>query len=128
MDSSPTPLALLCLMESFLSVSHNNRIQVFECSSGRYVRKFGSYGNADGCLSYPWGVCVHRDLVFVSEETGHRVSVFSRDGQFIRKWGSQGSSSGQFSNPRGICVSSDGYVFIADHNNHRIQVFANLIK
>src|SRR5437868_6602574 len=48
----------------------------------RYVRKFGS-GNYDGFLFNPWGVCVHRDLAFISENMGHRVSVFSRDGQLF---------------------------------------------
>lgn len=40
-----------------------------------------------------------------------------------RVWGTQGSSPGQFSWPRGIAVSSDGFVYVADSQNHRVQKF-----
>jgi predicted membrane-bound mannosyltransferase/DNA-binding beta-propeller fold protein YncE len=38
-------------------------------------------------------------------------------------WGMEGSASGQFLAPRGIAVSPDGYVYVADSRNHRIQKF-----
>jgi len=45
-----------------------------------------------------------------------------RAGEFVRKWGSKGSADGQFSYPCGVAVSS-GLVYVADQNNHRVQVF-----
>jgi DNA-binding beta-propeller fold protein YncE len=38
-------------------------------------------------------------------------------------WGSEGSGMGEFLAPRGIAVSGDGYVYVADSRNHRIQKF-----
>jgi DNA-binding beta-propeller fold protein YncE len=38
-------------------------------------------------------------------------------------WGTEGSGRGQFSWPRGIAVSDDGFVYVADSHNHRIQKF-----
>ena len=38
-------------------------------------------------------------------------------------WGSQGKGQGQFTNPYGIAVGPDGSVYVADYNNHRVQVF-----
>ena len=38
-------------------------------------------------------------------------------------WGSQGSGQSQFTYPTGICGSADGLVYVADINNHRVQVF-----
>jgi uncharacterized protein (TIGR03663 family) len=38
-------------------------------------------------------------------------------------WGMEGSGPGQFSWPRGIAVSADGFVYVADSQNHRIQKF-----
>jgi predicted membrane-bound mannosyltransferase/DNA-binding beta-propeller fold protein YncE len=38
-------------------------------------------------------------------------------------FGSQGADPGQLQNPRGIKVSPDGYVYVADAGNHRIQKF-----
>jgi RHS repeat-associated protein len=38
-------------------------------------------------------------------------------------WGSTGSGQGQFDGPHGISVSDDGYVYVADYSNYRIQKF-----
>ncbi len=38
-------------------------------------------------------------------------------------WGAEGSEPGQFLSPRGIGVSPEGYVYVADSQNHRIQKF-----
>jgi hypothetical protein len=43
-------------------------------------------------------------------------------GMFVLKWGSEGSADGQLKRPSGVAVS-DGLVYVADSNNHRIQVF-----
>ncbi len=40
-----------------------------------------------------------------------------------RVWGTEGSGPGQFRAPRGIAVSTDGFVYVADSQNHRIQKF-----
>ena len=41
----------------------------------------------------------------------------------ILSWGSQGTAPGLFADPRGLTVDSEGRVYVADSNNHRIQVF-----
>jgi sugar lactone lactonase YvrE len=40
-------------------------------------------------------------------------------------WGSTGSDNGQFSKPFGITVDTDGYVYVVDNENNRIEKFSN---
>ncbi len=42
---------------------------------------------------------------------------------FDKKWGSKGSGDGQLSYPMGIATDSSGNVYVADHQNWRVQVF-----
>jgi DNA-binding beta-propeller fold protein YncE len=42
---------------------------------------------------------------------------------FITEWGSDGDGNGDFKEPSGIAVSPEGYVYVADSGNNRIQKF-----
>jgi sugar lactone lactonase YvrE len=53
-----------------------------------------------------------------------RVVKYSPDGKFVKAWGRMGSEPGNFREPHDICVGgSKGYVYVADRQNNRIQVF-----
>jgi hypothetical protein len=41
----------------------------------------------------------------------------------ISRWGQQGIENGSFNEPTGIAIDSGGYIYVADSENHRIQVF-----
>lgn len=43
----------------------------------------------------------------------------------MTKWGSWGIGDGQFRYPRGIALDSNGFVYVADVYNHRIQKFTH---
>ena len=62
--------------------------------------------------------------LFISD--GYRNSAvhrFSSDGRHILSWGRPGTRPGQFNIPHNIAVGSDGRVYVADRENHRVQVF-----
>ena len=42
---------------------------------------------------------------------------------YLTQWGSYGTANGQFNNPAGVAVNSTGYVYVADSDNSRVQVF-----
>ena len=52
-----------------------------------------------------------------------RVHKFSPDGKHLFSWGESGTGPGQFNIVHNIAVDKDGWVYIADRENHRIQVF-----
>jgi sugar lactone lactonase YvrE len=62
--------------------------------------------------------------IYVADGYGNaRVHVFSPDGRLLFAWGEPGTEPGQFNLPHNICCDSDGWVYVADRENHRIQVF-----
>jgi len=43
----------------------------------------------------------------------------------IQRWGTHGFGNGQFNSPSSVAVDATGRVYVADTNNHRIQVFTS---
>jgi DNA-binding beta-propeller fold protein YncE len=77
----------------------------------------------------PFNRCTHTALspsghIYVSDGYGNaRVHKFSPDGKLLLSWGESGTGPGQFNVVHNICCDADGWVYIADRENHRIQVF-----
>jgi len=44
--------------------------------------------------------------------------------EFLRAFGTMGSAESQLNAPEGVSVSADGEIYVADTNNHRVQVFS----
>ena len=114
--------------EGYLAVAeYSYHTVTLYSKTGQIVHVFGtagSYGTADGQFYSPSAVAIKGDLLYVCESSNNRVQKFSISQQsFISKFGTGGQGDGQFSNPYGICIDPEGNVFIADHSNHRIQVF-----
>ncbi len=119
---------------------------------GKFIIQIGhsskSRGNADtNNLQQPADVFVYQKTneLFVADGYGnHRVAVFDADsGEFKRMWGAFGNKPAdlfncpppslnsvpdgpgppQFSIVHAIRVSADGFVYVADRENRRVQVF-----
>ncbi len=62
--------------------------------------------------------------IYVSDGYGNaRVHKFSPDGTLLLSWGEPGDAPGQFRLPHCLCVDKQGRVWVADRENHRIQIF-----
>ena len=83
----------------------------------------GSSGSGDDRFYYPSGVAIIGDMMYVTENSNHRVKkIRLSDKTTIGTFGSNGNGNNQFNYPRGICIDPEGKLFIADNSNHRIQV------
>jgi len=106
----------------------NYRIQKFN-SSRAFVTTWGSYGTGNGQFDRPYGIAVDADgYVYVADTLNERIQKFDSWGTFITKWGGTlpcycGTGNDQFCHPYGIAVDADGYVYVTDSWNHRIQKF-----
>ena len=64
-----------------------------------------------------------QDRVYAFNRGKHPMVVLDRAGNFLRSWGEPGTDPGQFNIPHNICCDADGWVYVADRENHRVQVF-----
>jgi DNA-binding beta-propeller fold protein YncE len=63
--------------------------------------------------------------LYVTDGYGNaRVHKFDPDGRHVQSWGEPGDGPGQFNLPHGIALDRDGYVYVADRENSRIQIFS----
>ena len=61
--------------------------------------------------------------IYVSDGYGqNRVHRFSAEGELMLSWGVTGTGPGEFNLPHGVWCR-DGRVYVADRQNHRIQIF-----
>ncbi len=78
----------------------------------------------------PFNRCTHVAIdprygdFYVSDGYGNaRVHKFSPDGDLLFSWGESGTDPGQFNIVHNIATDKEGWVYVADRENHRIQVF-----
>ena len=91
-------------------------------------------GQDPGAFFYPLSFDVGTDgRIFVLDAGNRRIQAFDSEGNYITQWGSRGAADGQFdflNGPRpqefsgSLIVDDDGFIYIADVGNKRIQKFA----
>ena len=74
----------------------------------------------------PFRRCTHtpEGEIYVSDGYGNaRIHKYAPDGRRLMSWGAPGADRGQFNLPHNIACDADGWVYVADRENHRVQVF-----
>ena len=104
-----------------------NAIRIGICSldEEEYLGEFGyGFGSGDGQFMWPVAMAFDsEELLHVTDELNHRVTVFDASGTFQRNWGAHGSGDGEIDGPSGIAIDSADNVYVADQNNGRIHKF-----
>lgn len=116
---SPIGVAVDQTGEIYLTDSILNKVFVVN-NEGKYIREIGS---ADFFIR-PAGISLQEDRVYIVDTHGHRIAVFSKkDGKLLFYIGSKGKGDGEFHYPTNIFSGRDGFLYITDSMNFRIQIF-----
>ncbi len=122
----------LFLTESFVFVldRQNTRVSVWNRDDLTHVHNFGGSGTGSGQFNNPYGMglALNANRFAIADTANHRIQVFTFDPDtgaiaFERQFGSFGSGAGQFNQPRDVAIGPLDRFYVADMNNHRIQVF-----
>ena len=95
---------------------HSKCLKVFD-SSGKFLRKIGEEGEADGQFEDPWGLCIdgHGNILVCDYERGV-VQQFSIEGRFT------GKSVVKLQSPHGIAVMADGRFLVSDSFENKVFI------
>ncbi|KAI6649885.1 hypothetical protein LOD99_6434 [Oopsacas minuta] len=110
--------------ELYICDCSNSRIQVLN-TEGKYIRSFGT-----DHLYEPWGICLSKEEVFITDRATESLLKFSLAGQFLKETGSRGHTEGRFTGISGLCHEA-GLIYVCDASLERIQIFdsnLNFIK
>ena len=100
---------------------HNQRVCIFTADFEYLCSVVKPAGK--GKLSSPAGIACDSGYVYVSELDGRCVSVFTVAGDFVCSFGRSGSGDGELYHPRGVLVDRDGFLYVCDRDNSRIQIY-----
>lgn len=97
---------------------------------GKLLLTIGLPGKPAPFMSYkPFHRCTHTALspggdIYVSDGYGNAaIHKFDPAGRHALSWGRSGSREGEFYIPHNLVCDAEGWVYVADRENHRVQVF-----
>src|SRR5215469_15560153 len=121
----------LTISEALRVIKASSRPRRLLSSSQSVMARSASRGKPSPFMSgEPFHHCTHTAL---SPECGHlyisdgysnaRIHKYTVDGKLLKSWGEPGTDPGQFNIPHNICCDPEGWIYVADRENHRVQVF-----
>ena len=105
---------------------------VRQCTlDGKILMTIGNPGNPSSLFSgTPFNRCTHTATDpdsgerFVTDGYGNsKIHKYTPDGKLIKSWGEPGTGEGEFNIIHNIASDNNGYLYVCDRENHRIQVF-----
>lgn len=107
----------------YVSDSFNFRVQVFN-RRGRFVRAFGSLGDAPGQFARPKGLAVDSEgHIYVVDAVFNNFQIFDQEGQILLFVGTFGEQPGQFILPAGIFIDENDVIYTTEGVHGRVQIF-----
>lgn len=103
----------------YVGDQENHRLQVFDRDSN-FIRGWGDTGFAH---IHDVGIDPLTGNVFVGDYELHTLRAFSPEGELQFEIGGLGRTPGSFNGVWGISTDSEGFVYVADTFNRRVQKF-----
>ena len=104
----------------YVAEFENARVQVID-SSGHFIQFFGQEGK--GILGRSSALHIVDKYVYVSDFIGDCIVVCDSSGNFVTSFGRRGRKEGELIGPFCVTSCADGFVYVCDHFNNRVQIF-----
>jgi len=80
--------------------------------------------NLDEIFQSPRSAAVNTHGDFYIVDQAGTVKVFDKFGRYISSLGRRGEGPGELKDPVDIAISPEGYIYVANHGNLRVEVFS----
>ena len=100
----------------YIAEYNNERVQVMD--NNEYLLRTLSKS-----LNGPTALHIVDKHMYVSDFNGHCIVVYETSGQFVTKFGKLGNMEGEFSTPYCITSCGNGFIYVCDWSNDRVQIF-----
>jgi DNA-binding beta-propeller fold protein YncE len=100
-------------------------------AEGKLLMTLGGQHPSPAMSGEPFNLPTHMAVdprtgdLYVADGYGNaRVHKYSPDGRLLNSWGESGTDEGQFNIVHNIITDKEGWLYIADRENQRVQVFS----
>ena len=124
----------------YVADTYNHRVQIFNDTTSNYqfIGTLGTTsktGTDNNHFDTPCGVAISPvdNRIYVADTNNHRIQIFNgKTLEYISTLGQttvSGPDNTHFNRPYSVAVSpTDNHIYVADTNNHRIQIFESQTK
>ena len=126
---SPTGIAVDKDGQIYVADTDNHSIQKFD-RDGNFLARWGDEPDSEeGKFYYPRGLATSPEGdVYIADSGNNRIQKFDSEGNLINAWGKfgfawRGAEAGKFDVPWGVTTDKQGFLYVSDTTNARIQKF-----
>ncbi|XP_067687854.1 tripartite motif-containing protein 2-like [Haliotis asinina] len=103
---------------------HLHQIMTFHQSSGELLSTIKAVDNNGGQLLIdPYYITVtDSGNMVITDQATPNLKILNSKGEILSQYGTYGTHQNQILQPYGVCIDSNGYIFLADHQNSRIHL------
>ncbi|KAI6647988.1 Cell surface protein [Oopsacas minuta] len=101
----------------------NSRVQVMSFE-GEFLTNFGQ-----DILKKPYGIVVNKEYIFITDTEHNSLFKFCKNKLYLlNRTDNSDSEEEQLNNPGGLCIDTNGDVFVANRDKHRVSIFSTLLQ
>ncbi len=101
---------------------YNGCISIFD-KQGKFIKYFAENKPEEKVIDSPGGLRIIGDKVYLSEIRRSQVTVFDLAGNKLMELGKIGTKPGEFRAPNAVTADKEGYIYVVDTANSRVQIF-----